>query len=344
MTDPAEIEAVSRDEWYELASGFLDFGYRHAWDFNVHGASRQGSTVEHVRVFDGDEVLGLASVRIKRIPLIGSGVAYVGGGPLTRRGRDDDASALTRTLASLRDHYSTGRRLVLRISPPLVVPELHDAYEDAYRGEGFEQSTRLAGYRTLILDLAPPLEDVRAGLAKRWRRDLNKSERSEFEVDVGTDTTHFDQFRELFETFVDWKDFEVDHDARFHQAVHHDLPDSARYLVAISRHSGEMAGGLVVARTGDTAVYVLGASNPELRKLVPGHFLQWQVIERLKADGIRWYDLGGIDPDENPGGYLFKSGMSKVEASSPGPFEHDPGGVRGRLTSLAEAAYRLVRR
>ena len=339
-----DTQPISREDWYDLAQGFLDFGYRHAWDFNVHSAQRQGSRVEHMKVSDGGNVIGLASVRIKRIPLTRSGVAYIGGGPLTRRGEPGDQERLAQCIAALRDEYVHSRGLVLRISAPLTVPERRDPYESVYRAAGFVPATNVPSYRTLILDLSPSLEDVRAGLARRWRRDLNKSERSEFEVELGSEVELFDRFRTLFETFVSWKDFEVEHDARFHGAVQADLPDIARYLVVITRYQGEPAGGLVVAQTGDTGVYVLGASNPELRKLSPGHFLQWAVIEHLKQRGVRWYDLGGIDPDDNPGGYLFKSGMTKVEAAAPGPFEFAPGGLRGRLVTVAEGAYRRLGR
>jgi hypothetical protein len=344
-TNTLRTSSLSRVEWYDAAATFSDFGYRHAWDFNVHASRRQGSEVEHVALtHDDGPIVGLASVRVRRIPLVGTGVAYVGGGPLTRRDDPDDLERLGLCLDALRTEYVTRRGLTLRISPPVVVAELLGDYTSVYRDAGFGPTLEAPIYRTLLLDLGPPLDEIRADLARRWRRDLNKSERSDFEVEAGTGTELFGRFRELFESFVEWKDFEVEHDARFHEVVNADLPDNARYLVILSTHDGELAGGLVVARTGDTGVYVLGASNPELRKLSPGHFLQWQAITRLKEEGLARYDLGGIDPDDNPGGHLFKSGITKNEATAPGPFECSPGGLRAGLTRLAEIAHRRLAR
>lgn len=339
----AHVRPTSRDAWYGAAAGFADFGYRHAWDFNVLAADRQGTVAEHVEIVDGTERVGLACVRIKALPLIG-GIAYVGGGPLTRQGGPGDLDHLEVSLRALRAEYVGSRHLVLRVSPPVTEPDRRDDYEAVYRGCGYEPAPDAAIYRTLVLDLAPPLDEIRAGLKKNWRRDLNRSERSGFSSEIGTSTEMFARFRELFETFIDWKDFEVEHDARFHEQVHAALPESARYLVVLSHHEGELAGGLIVARTGDTAVYVLGASNPELRKLSPGHFLQWQAIEHLRTAGLRWYDLGGIDPEDNPGGHHFKSGISKVEAMAPGPFEMRPGRVRAGLVDAAELAYAGLKR
>lgn len=338
-----QVQPVSRDEWYALASQFLDLGYRHAWDFNLHAARRQGSQLEHVRICDGDGLAGLASVRVKRVPLVGSGVAYVGGGPLTRRGAPDDLDRLSVCLAALRDEYVVSRNLVLRISPPVTAAELIGPTSQAYASAGFEKTQSVPGYRTVVLDLSPSLEDLRSGLTRRWRRDLTKSEKTDWDVVIGSELELFDQFQVLFESFVDWKAFEVEHDARFHGAVHADLPDSARYLVVLLRFEGAVGGGIIIARTGDTAVYLLGATNPELRSRYPGYVLQWQAIEHLKELGIHWYDLGGVDPDGNPGVHRFKLGISKVEVEAPGPFECGPGGYRQTLVALAEKAYGRLR-
>lgn len=338
-----QVQPVSRGEWYAQARQFLDFGYRQAWDFNVHAARRQGTRIEHVKICDADRVLGLASVRVKRVPLIGSGVAYIGGGPLTRRGTPDDLERLAVCLAALRDEYVASRQLVLRVSPPVTAHEMVDPTEQTYASAGFQQTNNVPGYRTVVLDLNPSLEDLRAGLSKRWRRDLTKSEKTDWEVVIGSDPELFDQFQVLFESFVDWKSFEVEHDARFHGAVHADLPEDARYLVVLLRFEGELGGGIIVTRTGDTAVYLLGATNPELRSRYPGYALQWQALEHLRGLGLHWYDLGGVDPDGNPGVYRFKLGISPVELTAPGPFEHRPGGIRAPLVAMAEKGYGRLR-
>ena len=64
---------------------------------------------------------------------------------------------------------------------------------------------------------------------------------------------------------------------------------------------------------GDTAIYLLGATNERARELKAAYFLQWQAMLWLKDRGARWYDLGGIDPEANPGGYHFKSGFGGNE-------------------------------
>ena len=74
-------------------------------------------------------------------------------------------------------------------------------------------------------------------------------------------------------------------------------------------------------------------------KRAPGYTLQWRAAQHLKELGLRWYDLGGIDPDGNEGVYRFKSGMARIDVTAPGPFECGPGGVRRSLVAVAEKVH-----
>jgi len=59
--------------------------------------------------------------------------------------------------------------------------------------------------------------------------------------------------------------------------------------------------------------------------------------------GCQFYDLGGIDPEKNPGVYHFKKGMGGEDVTVPGPFEFYPGGLRRILVSSCEKVYTILR-
>ncbi len=324
-------------------TGFPDWGYRHSHAFNLQCGVQQRTAVEHVEISDDGTIIGLASARIKRLPLVGVGIAYIGGGPLTRTSASLDAGTLARVLEALRREYVLERGLVLRISPPLSPQEEVELAKTSYLAAGFKPTPMANVYRTMLLDLSPTIEEITARFSKRWRRQLNKSLKSGFELQIGTSVEMFDQFCDLFEAFIDWKGFEVEHGPRFHREVHKALPEEARYLILLARQADKLAGGVVLARTGDTAVYVLGATNPEMRDARPGHYLHFRATEVLKDMGLRYYDLGGINPDDNPGVYEFKAGMTQVDICAPPPMECSPGGVRSLLFDAAERGYRKLR-
>jgi len=55
------------------------------------------------------------------------------------------------------------------------------------------------------------------------------------------------------------------------------------------------------------------------RDLRATHRLLWQAVERLKADGVSWFDLGGIS-DAAPGVARFKSGLGGRETQLVGGY------------------------
>jgi len=334
------VRPITAERWYDVAKRFADWGYRHSHAFNVQCGKQQHTAVEHVEISDGGEAIGLASARIKRLPLIGVGIAYVGGGPLTRTSASLDVAALARCLEALRREYVLKRGLVLRVSPPLAPQDEIGLATSTYLAAGFKPTPMATVYRTMLLDLSPSIEQITSRFSKRWRRQLNKSLKSGFELQIGTSLEMFDQFCDLFEEFIDWKGFEVEHGPRFHREVHKALPEDARYFILLARQADKLAGGVVLARTGDTAVYVLGATNPAMRDARPGHYLHFRATELLKEKGLRYYDLGGINPENNPGVYEFKAGMTQVDLCAPPPMECAPGFAKKLMLDAAEWGYR----
>ena len=111
----ASVEIVSRVVWESLAPAFLDYNYRQTWQYGLALAGLRGAVSEHVAIRSGNEVIGLADVRIRRLPLIGGGLAFISGGPLTRRGSMNDTKCLSNSLDALWCEYVRKRRMTLQI-------------------------------------------------------------------------------------------------------------------------------------------------------------------------------------------------------------------------------------
>jgi glycosyltransferase involved in cell wall biosynthesis len=77
-----------------------------------------------------------------------------------------------------------------------------------------------------------------------------------------------------------------------------------------ARNKGIAVAGPVASAMGDSAIYLLGATSDDGLNSRGAYLLQWTLIKWLKEHGVRWYDLGGIDPERNPGVYHFKRGLS----------------------------------
>ena len=341
-----KVQYISQEQWQSMACRFVDFTYRQSWGFGVACASRLGATSDHVGIWDGEELLGLADVRVKQA-LPGIGIAYVNGGPLACGSLDDDAAHDRRfagCVMALRDEYVGNRRCLLRIRPAPRANGWMERQAAVLMAQGFCPRACERPYRTMLVDLAPPLDVIRKALDQKWRNALNRAEKNGLTISQGVDGEIFAKFCRLFAEMSRRKAFPVDLAPAFYMRLQEMLPDHERFRVVLAEYEGQAVSGHVSSLLGDTCVYLLGASTEMGLQSKASYLLQWHTIKSAQENGCRWYDLGGIDPAENPGVYHFKKGMSGVEVAVPGPFERSPGGIRSLLVAAGERTYGLLRR
>ncbi len=329
--------------WRAHASSLLDYNYRHLWEFAAACADRVGARSEQVAVLQAGETLGLASVRIKLIPVLGTGIAYITGGPLVRRNEDRDAERLRLCLRALVHEYVERRGLVLRVMAPVGSESWNESQGAALSDAGFTFSHAMPAYRTFLLDIRRSLDEIRRNLVQKWRSCLNQSEKRGIVIRAGTSLALFQEFCDLYSPFLQRKQFEVTLPATFYRAVQERLPENDRFYVHLAEIEGRVVAGHVASFLGDTCVYLLGASNDEGRESKASYLLQWRVIQAVHERGFQWYDLGGIDPKDNPGVYHFKQGLGSQDVIAPGPLECPATGLRRAAVHWSENAYRLVR-
>ncbi|MDY7108510.1 MAG: GNAT family N-acetyltransferase, partial [Planctomycetota bacterium] len=322
-----------------LARACEDYNYEHTWEYTEALARRRRATAEHRVVLAGDRPLGLAGVRVYTVPILGAGIAYVRGGPLVRfrsTTMADWSSHLERCLAALIDEYVDRRGLTLRVLPPIGPAEWDARQALLFAEAGFVSARRLGGYRTMVLDLDPPPEQIRAAFRAKWRNGLNQSERAGLTIRTGTSNALFDRFAELHDDLRETKSFRVDLDAAFYAHLQHRLDEADRLRVTLAERNGRLVAGHVASLLGDTCVFLLGAAGAAGRRTKASYLLQWHAIRAARTAGCRAYDLGGVDPDANPGVFHFKQGLGGREVHAPGPFDRRPRRPRQLLLSGAE--------
>ncbi len=346
MTDlhPASIRHVDHAAWRELAARFLDDNYQQSPAYARAIARRQRAAVEHVVIEHGQEIAGVATIRVRTLPLIGGGIAYVTGGPLTRQARAGDVRRLGHCLQTLSAEYVERRGLVLRVLAPVGSPPWNERASTAFVGAGMTPTDRSRRYRTLLLEIDRPLDEIRAGCSKYWRRNLRRAEQRPFVVQSGTTVDLFEPIQTLYARLRDRKGFHAPFDADFFRALQPDLPGDEQLTASVVQLHGEPVAGLVTSMLGDTCMPLLLAVDVEGLRGYAVYLLQWHSIVMARTRGLSYYDLGGIDPERNPGVYNFKLGLRGHDLCAPGPFERRPPGVRGAVCRGAEAVHRRLSR
>lgn len=345
----SSVTRLSQREWDTLAGGFADLTIYQTW---AYGAVRWGEkNLAHFVLQRSGQIVAAAQARLFRVPFLGLGVAYVRYGPLFRnRGVEERLSVFRQAVRGLRNEFVRERGLTLSLNLNLAAVDEPDQYLAVVKEEGYHRARFVPPLRTLLLDLSPPLEELRSSLLQRWRNQLNQAEkRFGVEVSSGTGSELFAEFARVYREMLTSKKFvaftKVDEFAAMQEAL---LPEQ-KQLIVLGHAEGQTVAGTVLSVTGDKAILLLAASNQQGRAVRASYAVQWHALALLKQRGCRWYDLGGIDPATNPGGYHFKLGLAGkdgVDAFYVGQYECSPDVIRaaafGSLQALV-SGYRRAR-
>jgi len=88
------------------------------------------------------------------------------------------------------------------------------------------------------------------------------------------------------------------------------LPDGQKMRILICEQQGVPVAGVIGTALGNSGIYLFGATSTKGMQSKGSYLLQWRMIQQLKENGVRYYNLGGINPESNPGVYHFKKGLA----------------------------------
>ncbi len=338
-----EVDRTTPSEWSEMLDQFVDANLYQTW---AYGAVRWGAkSLSHLVVKRDGEVLGMAQLRIVRPTNFKFGMAYLRWGPVChKRDRQLEAEAFNCMASALQEEYVYKRRLLLHVLP--------DAFAGSSRGELFqtafskfthEPAASIDSYRTFLLDLAPSADELRRNLDKKWRNQLARAEKNGLRVTDGNGIEQYRTFCRMYKQMQDRKAFESSVDIEEFGEIQERLPETHRMRILICEQEGIPVAGIVASAIGDSAIYLLGATSDDGLKAKGSYLLQWTLIQWLKQGGFRWYDLGGINPERNPGVYHFKNGLSGKDVSQLGPLVACNSVVSSAVVRAGVAVHRIVR-
>lgn len=235
-------------------------------------------------------LLGGAVVIVLSVPHVRMGVGVLKFGPVWRHCESENIDNYKLVVATLRKELLERglAMLVLPRATPLMLDlEVEALVELGFSCRPFEDSARYLADATL--DEARQEES----LSKRWRATLRRALTADLTFEVTDRPADIAKFSAIHDQLVARKNFaSVEAEsglAHWLAAIPHQL--TPRLFVA--RHHGEIVAGAVVLLGGDTAYYAYAATTENGRQLCASYALQWHILQRIRRDGMRWYDLGG---------------------------------------------------
>jgi hypothetical protein len=339
----AEVDTTDANKWPSLLCQFDDASiYQSAAYGSVHwGASQLSRLV----LKDDSKVVAITQLRIVQLPILRKGIAYIRSGPLCRlRGQPLDPEVLREVSSAIQKEYAVRRGLLLRIIPPVYADDsFAEVWESTWSCLGLTKTTDQPPHCTMRIDLSPSLEDLRKNLHQRWRNYLRSAEKSEFTVREADNIEFYDRFLDAYRQMMTRKQFQTTVDVDEFRQIQAELPEGSRMQVFLCEKGGKLYNALIVAAAGDTGIYLLAATTDEGLSGKGAHLLQWRAMEWLKSHNCRWYELGGINPEKNPGVFQFKSGLGGSTVNQLGVFEFSADWASAAFVRAAERAQTLFR-
>jgi lipid II:glycine glycyltransferase (peptidoglycan interpeptide bridge formation enzyme) len=337
-----ELLCVSSDHWPALAGGFSDLNFEQSGTYAEAAARRIGAKVQYYGVVRNGQVIAAAALRIKAIPGLGRGIAWIPSGPLIMpsNGRGPDPDSFVEILSALRAEMSDRRGHVLRLRMSGTTFLTPDTVASSARAAGFEHTDRAPLYHSYVISLKETDDSLIAGFHSKWRGHLRSAFKAGLSLDRGTGPKYQARFIALFDEVQKAKGFEQPSiRPEFHFSMQGTDYD---YDILIATKDETDVGGIVIGGSLPACVYLFGATAEAGRQHRAGYFLTWHAFARAREMGFLWYDMGGVDTVTNPAVAEFKerTGGLPIQAEA---FEAVPAGLTGKLIlGLEHLRSRLV--
>ena len=162
--------------WHRSMQDFDDANIYQTWNFAV--LAQNEKIVKHIAIYADQNLIGLVKVRIRKVPILNRGIAYILNGPVwQKRNQENNIQILSDILVALRDEFVVKQQLVLRIQPYIFSDMVSNF--DFIENFGFKRVEKIRPYQTLVLYLDKDLDEIRKSFKQKWRNCLNQSERNE---------------------------------------------------------------------------------------------------------------------------------------------------------------------
>ncbi len=334
MTGPLTLQTVAAEDWPRISAGFHDLTYEQTLTYAQAAAHRIGAEAQFISLSDPTgQPVAAACLRLKPVPGLGRGIVWIAAGPLVQPDAGpEDLKAIFAALRAYAEQSGHILRLRLPASTLRDIPSVDRVAAEA----GFVPADRSPPYQTVIIDCEQDEDTLMRALHGKWRNPLRNALKSGMALETRPIADCTDRFHGLYQQVQAAKGFSPDIPPEFYYPL--SGPDFS-HEVLFTRQDGADLGAMTIGRAGTTGVYLFGATLDAGRRLNAGHYLMWQAILHCKAQGLRWFDLGGIDADTNPSVTRFKLRTGGTEVTAPGPYEFQPAGLTTSLIRTAETVH-----
>lgn len=320
MTYKIGVDNFDKREWEQHALNFADYNIYQTWAYQEIRAKRDQQEVSRIIVKDEkDNIQIMCQIRIKNIKCFGLRIGYAQWGPLIRSEKDE-LKCTIQALKALREAYIGKKIDVLRFTPNICNNEMGNQISKMLISSGFQRDNMYAPYRSLFVRVDDSEKEIFNRMHGDWRRNIRKAQKADLTINDTSNYKYFDVLKNLYSEAKKRKGFSGV-DAQVFAETQYNLSDGEKMTIISVLHKEKPITVLLVSFLGDTAVIICSANTKEGLKFGSSYLARYRAAILALHGGIKWLDLGGIDPRKNPKVYKYKKRMGGEELYHIGAFD-----------------------
>jgi len=199
----------------------------------------------------------------------------------------------------------------VRVRPQVLdIPE----YQNLFSELGFKVAPmHLHAQLTLKLHLIKNDEELMAQMRKATRYELKQAMKMGIVVEKSTSADDLDAFYDL-QTQTAHRQAFVPFSRKYLKEQFRAFAEDNQVILFTAKLQNQVLAQAMVIFYGQEADYHYGASSSEGRRYPGAYLLMWEALQEAKRRRLKYYDLWGVAPDNNPnhrfaGVSLFKRGF-----------------------------------
>lgn len=162
--------------------------------------------------------------------------------------------------------------------------------------------------------LDPTNPDSWSGLSENHRRNIKRARNAQLQMRRASGEDACRQHGSLVMESMTRRELRgerVSADDEARTAIAFDRTGAGQLFQAVLRD--RVVASILVLRSKKGAYYESAGTNAEGMKCGAAHFLVYEMLQALKEQGVQMFNLGGADPDTNPGLQRFKAGFGALK-------------------------------
>lgn len=331
-------DAAAWNTFVETAPGHA---FPQLWQWGELRDGRGWSVIRLAVGADDAHPVAGAQVFVRRLPVLGWGLAYLPRGPI---GSLNDPAVRAALEDGLREFAAAERVAVIRADPE-VGPET--ALGAALLGPPWGAADKVQPTTSRVIDLRRAEVDRRADLRAKHRQYIGKAARAgvtvtELAREAAPETVAdaLADFSQIYRDTARRAGFAFRVDA-YYRRVWDTFAPAGRARLFFAELDGERVATVFHLICGDRVAEVYGGMTPAGAESRANYLLKWEAIQAFAAAGLTTYDLWGL---ATGGIQQFKEGFGGTEVTYIGSRELVTSAGGAALIKAALPVYGAVQR